>query len=67
MKVRQQRWRFYRKKGGPRGIGLRCKGEQYMGCIICASYAHLDEHGKFPDFDTAHAITQEVMRKEIDT
>lgn len=65
MKVRKQRWRFYRKKGGPyRSIGLRCKGEQEPCCIVCASYAYLELHGRFPSFDTARAMTQEAMQQE---
>lgn len=64
MKVRNQRWRFYKKRGGPRGIGHRCKGEQYLGCIVCASYDYLDKHGKFPDFETAHAITMQTLKEE---
>lgn len=52
MKVRSLRKRTYRKAGGPRRIGLRCK-EYCAGCIVCECYRFLDDFGRFPSFDEA--------------
>lgn len=54
MKVRNIRWRFYRKAGGPREIGNRCK-EYAEGCIICDAWKFYDERGRFPSFDEVRA------------
>jgi hypothetical protein len=50
MKIRKLRGRVYRKKGGPRGLGNRCK-EYYEGCIVCDSYKVYDETGRFPSYE----------------
>lgn len=63
MKVKKQRWRFYKKKGGGRGIGLRCK-EYSPGCICCESYKFYDEHGRFPTLDEVFPIAEEASRIE---
>lgn len=55
MKVRQLRLRFYRKTGGPRQIGHRCK-DYCPGCIVCESYRFLDQHGRFPSFGEVRPI-----------
>lgn len=61
MKVRKNRWRFYRKTGGPRQIGNRCK--MYgAGCIVCEAYRLYDATGTFPTFDVAHYACREVMK-----
>ena len=60
MKVRRLRWRFYRKTGGPRGVGLRCK-DYGPGCMICESYRFFDEHGRFPSFDEVAPICDEIL------
>ncbi len=49
MKARKLRWRFYKKKGGPRGIGNRC-AVYLSGCIVCESYRLFYETGRFPAF-----------------
>lgn len=59
-KVRKLRWRFYRKTGGPRGIGNRCK--LYAGCIVCESYRIYDATGRFPSFDEASDATDAYFR-----
>lgn len=59
MKLRKLRWRFYRKTGGPRGIGLRHPYE--AGCIGCESYRFLDQHGRFPTFDEVLAISDAIL------
>jgi hypothetical protein len=61
MSVRRLRRRFYRKTGGPRGIGNRCK-DYGPGCIVCESYRHLDQHGRFPTFEEARAISDAILR-----
>lgn len=53
MKVRKNRWRFYRKAGGPRQIGNRCK-VYGQGCIVCETYKLFDRNGKFPSYEEAH-------------
>lgn len=63
MSIRTLRNRFYRKTGGPRGIGHRCK-EFFPGCIVCESYRFLDERGRFPSFDEVRPICDEESRKE---
>jgi hypothetical protein len=63
MKVKSLRQRFYRKTGGPRQIGHRCKAH-FPGCIVCESYRFLDEHGRFPTFDEVAPICDEESRKE---
>lgn len=60
MKLRNLRWRFYRKTGGPRGIGSRCTA-YFAGCIVCESYRYLDEHGRFPTWEQARAISDEIL------
>ncbi len=54
MKVRNIRKRFYRKQGGPRGIGLRCK-DYAAGCIVCDSYRFYDRFGRFPSYEEVRA------------
>lgn len=63
MKTRRLRWRFYRKVGGARGVGNRCKA-YCPGCIVCESYRFLDQHGRFPTFDEVSPICDEENRKE---
>ena len=60
MKVRSLRERFYRKTGGPRQIGNRCK-DYGPGCIVCESYRFYDERGRFPSFDEVSPICDEVL------
>jgi hypothetical protein len=60
MKVRRLRWRFYRKTGGPRNIGLCCK-DYGPGCIVCESYRYLHRHGRFPSFEEALDIADVVL------
>lgn len=60
MNIRRLRMRFYRKTGGPRHIGLRCKAYG-PGCLVCESYRFLDEHGRFPSSDEVIAISDEVL------
>ena len=64
MKTRKLRSRFYRKSGGGRHIGRRCKA--YMaGCIVCDSYRFLDETGRFPrGFDEAAEFSEQCARQE---
>jgi hypothetical protein len=50
MKVRKLRWRFYKKRGGPRQIGNRCKDYE-PGCIVCDAYRVYDQTGRFPTFE----------------
>lgn len=50
MKVRRLRWRFYRKKGGPPGLGRRCKS-YCPDCYVCESYRFFDSTGRFPSFE----------------
>jgi hypothetical protein len=59
VKVRHLRWRFYRKAGGPRGIGNRC-GDYGPGCIVCESYRFLSRYGRFPSFDEVGPICDVV-------
>ena len=47
MKVRKLKWRFYRKQGGPRGWGNRCK-LYAQGCPCCDAYMFFYQHGRFP-------------------
>lgn len=61
--IRQLRWRFYRKTGGPREIGHRCK-DYCPGCIVCECYRYLDQHGRFPSFDEVRPICEAEARKE---
>lgn len=64
MKVRDLRGRFYRKAGGGRNIGLRCK-VYCAGCIVCDSFRFLDERGRFPyDFEEAGAFSDECVRAD---
>lgn len=63
MNIRQLRHRFYRKTGGPRQIGHRCK-DYFPGCIVCERYRFLDQHGRFPSFDEVAPICDEESRKE---
>ena len=63
MKVQRLRRRFYRKTGGPRQIGHRCR-EYFPGCIVCESYRFLDQHGRFPTFDEVTPICDEESAKE---
>ena len=60
MTVRNLRWRFYKKTGGPRGIGLNCKDYQ-PGCMVCDSYQYLRDHGRFPTFEEVRAISDAHM------
>jgi hypothetical protein len=60
MKVTKLRWRFYRKTGGPRGWGNRCK-DYGPGCMRCEMYRYLDEHGRFPTWDQARAISDAIL------
>jgi hypothetical protein len=55
MKVRSLRWRFYRKAGGPRGLGNRC-GVYYPTCILCESYRLYIESGRFPTYEEAASV-----------
>lgn len=59
MKLRSLKWRFYRKTGGPRELGHRCK-DFCGGCIVCESYRYLDQHGGFPSFEEAADICDVV-------
>jgi len=45
-------------------LGNRCSA-YFAGCIVCESYKHLDEHGRFPTFDEACAICDEANRLEF--
>jgi hypothetical protein len=64
VKVRLLRKRFYRKSGGARQIGRRCK-DYCAGCIVCDSYRMLDEIGRFPrSFDEAHLFSELCMRQD---
>lgn len=60
MKVRQLRWRFYRKTGGPRGWGNRCN-DYGPGCILCEMYRFLDNHGRFPTEAERMEVCDEVL------
>lgn len=60
MNVRRLRWRFYKKRGGPRGLGYRCK-DYCAGCIVCESYRYLDQHGRFPTFEEISPICELIM------
>jgi hypothetical protein len=60
VKVTKLRWRFYKKKGGPRGLGHRCS-EYFAGCIVCDSYRYLDRHGRFPTFDEVCALSRAIF------
>lgn len=62
MKVRRLKLRFYKKAGGPRGIGNRCS-VYCAGCIVCESYKHLDERGRFPTWDEVNVICEEENRR----
>lgn len=59
MSIRRLRWRFYRKTGGPRGVGNRCK-DYAPGCIGCESYRFLNCFGRFPSFDEVVAISDAI-------
>lgn len=61
--VRRLRSRFYKKRGGPRGIG-NCCSDYCAGCIVCESYKYLREHGRFPSFKEVNPICREAMRIE---
>lgn len=63
MNTRRLRGRFYRKTGGPRGIGGRCK-VYCAGCIVCESYRYLERHGRFPTFEEVGPIADEESRKD---
>ena len=63
MEVRKLRKRFYKKTGGPKGIGNRCK-EYVEGCIVCESYRYFDQHGRFPLFDEVSQIIDEINKVE---
>lgn len=66
MNARRLRKRFYRKSGGPRAIGLRCK-VYCAGCIVCDSYRFLDERGRFPyTFDEAAEFSDACVRAEAE-
>jgi hypothetical protein len=60
MKIKKLRWRFYRKTGGPRGLGNRC-ADYGPGCLVCESYRYLDQHGRFPSFDVVNAISDAIL------
>lgn len=60
MKVRKLRSRFYKKAGGPRGIGNRCS-DYGAGCIVCESYKYFDERGRFPTFDEIRPVCDAVL------
>lgn len=60
MKLKRLRWRFYRKTGGPRGIGNRCK-DYGPGCLVCESYRFYDQHGRFPSFDEVRPISDAIL------
>jgi hypothetical protein len=60
MKVRQLRWRFYKKTGGPRGWGNRCK-DYGPGCLLCEMYRYLDAYGRFPSFEEVSRISNLVL------
>lgn len=63
MNVRKLRWRFYKKKGGGRNIGLRCK-DYCSGCIVCESWKFRDEHGRFPSYEEIDPICEEANKTE---
>ena len=63
MKVRKLKWRFSKKKGGPRGWGIRCK-DYFPGCSCCEFYRYYDENGRFPTSDEVHEITSEINKRE---
>ena len=63
MNLRRLRYRFYKKRGGPRGIGNNCK-EFAPGCIVCQSYRHLRERGRFPTYEEMWLICEDAMRQE---
>lgn len=63
MKVRSLKWRFYRKTGGPRGWGLRCK-VYAPGCLLCEFYRYFDESGRFPTVDEVIAISDVILGNE---
>lgn len=63
MKVRRLRWRFYRKTGGCRQVGHRCK-DYCAGCIVCDFYRFLDERGRFPySFDEAREFSRQCVEQ----
>lgn len=63
MRVRDLRWRFYKKHGGPRGVGHRCTA-YFPGCIVCEAYRFLDQHGRFPSFAEVSPICDEEASKD---
>lgn len=65
MNIRRLRLRTYRKTGGPRQIGHRCK-VYCAGCIVCESYRFLDQHGRFPSFNEVRPICDAEGRKEYE-
>jgi hypothetical protein len=60
MRATKLRWRFYRKTGGPPSLGPRCH-DYGAGCLSCEMYRHLDEHGRFPTWDEARAISDAIL------
>lgn len=63
MKVRNLRWRFYQKKGGPRQIGNRCS-VYCRGCICCDSYMFFYTRGRFGSFDEVRAAYPDAWKFE---
>ena len=64
MNCRRLRGRFYRKAGGGRMFGHRCK-DYCAGCIVCDGYRFLDETGRFPrSFDEAFVFSRQCVMEE---
>lgn len=63
--LRNLRWRFYRKTGGPRNVGNRCK-TYCPGCIVCATYRLFYLTGGFPTWQQAHRESQDQAEANPD-
>jgi hypothetical protein len=64
MNIRKLRWRFYKKTGGPRGWGNRCK-EYCAGCILCELYRIYDNTGRFPTGEEARIAANTSAKHEF--